>query len=171
MKLIAKASSGLIAIGLHLAKITKAYSVEVDGDGTYKDKTKQLAVVFEAGGKSITRWFNTKGYQIDPENPTRVVSSKSGKEVKIKNYLTDESGKRIEDTENTEACMNALGALAKHAGFEEGDKIDSSDLEGCEIGIFVINEASEFSANGRLRVSYTLDASEVAKTEDVVEEA
>lgn len=155
MKIISADSSPLIAAGEHLAKITKAFMVEAEGNGLYKDKTQQLAVVFESDGKQITRWFNLKGYQVDEKKPE--IKDDEGRT--IPNYLTDAKGSRIEDEANTAACLKILGQLAHDTGIAEGDEIDVSDLEGKEVGINVSRNDTGFGS--RLRVSYTLPADRV----------
>ena len=163
MKFKSQDSSPLIAVGEHLAIIDKVYLGEAEGNGRYNDKTEQLVVVFMAAKKLITRWFNLKGYEVDPDEKT--IKDDSGRD--IPNYLIDKQGNRIEDEKNTEACLRIIGQLGCDAGIASDEDFEPSDLEGLEVGISVIEDSSFGKA--RLKVAYTLPAERVSAASEKAE--
>jgi len=165
MKITSKNNSKILGIGEHLVAIVLIVLATAAKSDLYKDVTEQLAITFQDGaGKTIIRWFNLKGYQLDAKNPTR--EDDKGREVP--NYAVGKDGKRIEDPEKTESALNILAQLGFHAGIEEGTEFDTADLEGCEVGIMVERDEI-FGSN---KVAYSLPASEVdAPAETVFQDA
>ena len=153
MKFTSQDSNPLIGEGEHQATIARAYMSDDSSTGE-----TQLAVLFKVGLKQITRWFNLKGFKVDPDEPK--TTDAKGRE--IPNYLLTKNGKRIEDKEKTKSCMRIVGQLGHDIGIEVGEEFDLEDLVGAEIGINVVKETSDFASSGsRLRVSYTLPADKV----------
>lgn len=156
MKITSKSNSALIEPGIHVATVNKIYT------DTASSGAEQLAVEFDANGKKITRWYNLTGFQISKEEPTR--KDASGRTVP--NYL-EKNGKRIEDPAKTESCVSILEQLAFDCGVPLGKSIDSSKLEGEEVGIKVVSEDTGFGE--RLSVKFTMKAEKAKATADVDE--
>ena len=164
MKFKSQDRSPLIAVGEHKATIDKVYLGEAEGNGRYNDKTEQLVVVFMAAKKQITRWFNLKGYKTDPKKPT--IEDDKGRD--IPNYLVDKQGNRLEDEKNTEACLRIIGQLGHDAGIATDEDFEPSDLEGKEIGINIVEDASFGKA--RLKVAFTMPAERVSAASEKAED-
>jgi len=78
MKFTSQDSNPLIGEGEHQATIARAYMSDDSSTGE-----TQLAVLFKVGLKQITRWFNLKGFKVDPDEPK--TTDAKGRE--IPNYL------------------------------------------------------------------------------------
>ena len=163
MKIIAKDNSPLLEAGEHLVSVKEVFSATAKPSDLYTDQTEQLAVVFQdESGKSITRWYNLKGYELNAKNPKR--TDDEGREVP--NYKVGKDGARVENIANTKKAMSIIAQLAFHCGFDQGSEIDASELTGKSLGILVQRD-SAFSSN---KVAYTMSADKVAEesTEDAL---
>lgn len=152
MKFTSKSNSALIEPGIHLASISKVYSDDASTGA------EQLAVIFVADGKQITRWYNLTGYKIDANEPT----TQDSQGRTIPNYLLGKNGKRLKDSAKTESCLSIVGQLGSDAGVPAGEDFNPEDLVGEQIGICVKNEDSGFGP--RLSVHYTMPASRVEES-------
>lgn len=156
MKIIAQDNSPLLGAGEHAVTIKEVYSAESKPSELYSDVTKQLAVVFEdESGRSITRWYNLKGYELNAKAPTR--TDDKGREVP--NYKVGKDGARVENVANTEKALRIISQLAIHAGFAEGTELDPSELTGCQLNIMVQRD-SVFGSN---KVAYTMPFSAISE--------
>lgn len=154
-----KDNSPVLGVGEHKCSIKQVFLATPKKSDLYTDKTEQIAVVFEDDNqRAITRWYNTKGFQLDADNPTH--TDNQGRE--LPNYAVDSNGKRLEDPKKTEAAIRIIEQLGFDAGLRE--EFGLEDLEGKEIGI-VVRRDDEFNVN---KVAYTIPASQVkeASTSD-----
>lgn len=156
------AVSKFLGAGTHLVSITEVVMDEAKGDGSHKDLTPQLRIVFTGeGGRKFTAWYNLKGYKKYDElteaqkKSNKFAADNNGYAIDVKSRI------RVENPENTAAAQSIVGRIGVECGIEEGDEFSPEDLVGKELGIKI--EANE---QGNLRVRYTMPASKVEPIEE-----
>lgn len=134
--------------GQYLASISEVSMDEAVGDGSHKDKTPQLKVVFDIAGKRFTNWYNLKGYK---KFEDLTAAEKKVHTASAQGYAVDKKGYRVENEENTKKAMSIIERLGLDAGIEAGESFQPEDLVSREVGINI-----EKNAQGNLRVTYSL---------------
>lgn len=102
--------STLIGIGQWITTIVSAELTKASANADWKDRTAQLAVVFQAeDGKKITKWYNLNGFARRSDLTMDMIKGVTGAMV----GLTNVAFNKLSPAEKIDACFDFVATNGK----------------------------------------------------------